>query len=70
VELSVDPTFQRQGLATYMVGESLRQLKQSGVAMVEIQHLDTDLRVASLCKKLGFSPVDATQLWHKTLAVT
>jgi ribosomal protein S18 acetylase RimI-like enzyme len=70
VELSVDPTFQRQGLATYMVGESLRQLKQSGVAMVEIQHLDTDLRVASLCKKLGFSPVDATQLWHKTLAVS
>jgi ribosomal protein S18 acetylase RimI-like enzyme len=66
VELSVLPQFRRKGLATYMVGESLRQLKQSGLGLVEIQHLETDQVVKSLCKKLDFKPIDSTVLWRKS----
>ncbi|MBL8889432.1 MAG: GNAT family N-acetyltransferase [Planctomycetaceae bacterium] len=67
VELSVLPQFRRKGLATYMVGESLRQLKQGGFGLVEIQHLETDNVVKSLCKKLEFKPIDSTVLWRKDL---
>lgn len=65
VELSVVPHHRRKGLATYMVGESLRQLKQSGIGLVEIQHVATDAVVKSLCKKLEFKPIDSTVLWRK-----
>lgn len=67
VELEVAPAWRRLGLATYLVGESLRQLKQAGVGLIEIQHLDTDLAVMSLCQKLDFTPIDATVLYRKTL---
>lgn len=67
VELEVAPAWRRLGLATYLVGESLRQLKQSGVGLIEIQHLDTDLAVTSLCQKLDFTPIDSTLLYRKTL---
>lgn len=67
VELEVAPQWRRTGLATYLVGESLRQLKQSGVGLIEIQHLDTDLAVASLCHKLDFTPIDSTVLYRKML---
>lgn len=67
VELSVLPQFRRKGLATYMVGESLRQLKQGGFGLVEIQHLGTDSVVKSLCKKLDFKPIDSAVLWRKSL---
>ncbi len=67
VELEVAPQWRRTGLATYMVGESLRQLKHAGVGLIEIQHLDTDLAVASLCQKLDFTPIDSTVLYRKPL---
>jgi len=67
VELEVAPKWRRTGLATYMVGESLRQLKQAGVGLIEIQHLDTDLAVASLCQKLDFTPIDSTVLYRTNL---
>ncbi len=69
VELSIVPHCRRKGLATYMVGESLRQLKQSGIGLVEIQHLATDNMVKALCEKLVFKPIDSTVLWRKTLPI-
>ena len=65
VELSVVPHLRRKGLATYMVGESLRQLKQAGIGLVEIQHVATDSVVQALCTKLDFKPIDSTVLWRK-----
>lgn len=67
VELFVEIPWRRRGLATYLVGESLRQLKQAGVGMVEIQHISDDVAVQTLCRKLGFTPVDSTHRWHKSL---
>lgn len=67
VELWVIPELRQKGIATYMVGESLRQLKQQGVALVEIQHPADDPVMSSLCNKLGFQSVDSTVMFEKKL---
>lgn len=67
VELSIVPHCRRKGLATYLVGESLRQLKQSGIGLIEIQHVASDEVVQALCRKLDFRPIDSTVLWRKPL---
>lgn len=68
VKLWVSPDLRGEGLATYMVGESLRQLKQQGVSLVEIQHVVSEKKLENLCDKLGFKEIDRTNLYSKRLA--
>jgi len=67
VELWVQPELRQKGVAKYMVGESLRQLKQHGVALVEIQHLEKDPAMTSLCNRLGFQTIDAVSTFVKLI---
>lgn len=64
IELWVTPDLRQKGIATYMVGESLRQLKQQGVSLVEIQHPEADRAMQPLCDKLGFQTIDASTTYH------
>ena len=55
LQLEIQPTYRQQGLATYLLGEALRQLRQQGVALAEA-HLDhTNLPATALLQKLGFA---------------
>lgn len=67
IELWVTPDLRKKGIATYMVGESLRQLKQQGVSMVEIQHPENDLAMQPLCDKLGFQTIDTAYTFQRPL---
>lgn len=68
IELWVTPDLRKKGIATYMVGESQRQLKQQGVSLVEIQHPLDDPAMQPLCDKLGFQTVDHSETFHRSLA--
>lgn len=57
VDLSIEPEFQRQGLGTLLVGESLRHLTEQGFASVEIQLRQDDEATLALARKTGFQQI-------------
>lgn len=56
-DLNIEDNRRRQGRATYLVGEALRQLGSQGVSLVEVQVARADAATMSLFLKLGFSEV-------------
>jgi ribosomal protein S18 acetylase RimI-like enzyme len=60
--LQTTPEFRRQGLATYLVGESLKHLASMGVARVEAQTEFSDLASLKLFTKLGFQQIATSKL--------
>jgi GNAT superfamily N-acetyltransferase len=65
VDLFVQPQSRRQGLATFLLGEALRQLHQQGVAMAEARANRQDFAAIDLFRKLGFVEVDQAVLFAK-----
>lgn len=68
VDISVEPDYRRRGLATFLLGESLRQMQSQGVTLVEVQSNADDLAAQGLLLKLGFTPIDRGTLLVKQLA--
>lgn len=66
-DLSVLPEFQRTGLATFLVGESLRRLMQNGIGLVEAQARQSDEASMGVFHKLGFEQVAEGMLMRKSL---
>ena len=60
--LHTDPEFRRSGLATYLVGESLKHLAASGIARVEAQTQASDEASLKLFTKLGFEKTATSTL--------
>lgn len=60
--LQTNPEFRRKGLATYLVGESLKHLAASGIHRVEAQTQVSDEASLKLFTKLGFQQVAASKL--------
>lgn len=60
--LQTDPEFRRQGLATYLVGESLKHLASMGVGRVEAQTEVSDEASLKLFTKLGFKQFATSKL--------
>ncbi|MDB4755846.1 GNAT family N-acetyltransferase [Mariniblastus sp.] len=58
-DLQIDSSLRRAGLATFLVGESIRQLKDHGSTVVEIQTESHDDASAGLLQKLGISQIDS-----------
>jgi len=56
-DLRIDDSKRREGRATYLVGESLRQLAAKGTALVEVQISQQDPATLTLFEKLGFRTV-------------
>ncbi len=48
--------YRRGGLGTFLVGETLREFAKDGVALVEVQLLESDSRGVQMATKLGFAP--------------
>src|SRR5690606_31066888 len=59
IELEVPTHYQRQGLATLLAGETLKQLQHHGITLGEVQTMQHNAPALRLYDKLGFRQVDA-----------
>ncbi len=66
--LRVVDSLKRQGLATLLNSESLRQLQLNGVAVVEVQTMQHNAAALGLYRKLGFEEVDQGIVLRKRAA--
>lgn len=65
--IEVDPNQRREGLATFLLGEALKQLAAEGAAVVEAHSGENDESSSSLFRKLGFVDVDHATAYEKHL---
>lgn len=56
-DLQVMPQFRRSGVATYLIGESIKSLMQRGVGQIEVQAQLSDQASVGLFQKLDFQQV-------------
>lgn len=63
IEVAADQ--RREGLATFLMGDALKQLAGDGVALAEAQADDDDLSSTALFRKLGFVEVDRGTIYEK-----
>jgi ribosomal protein S18 acetylase RimI-like enzyme len=68
-DLRIDPGQRRGGMATYLVGEAMRQLAQNGVGRIEVQVRDSDTASLGVFRKLGFETVTQGYLMSKPISV-
>lgn len=66
IQVEVAEGVRRQGLATFLIGEALRQLHDQGVTLVEVQVMQDNAAALCLCRKLGFHQVDEGLVLEKT----
>ena len=67
-DLNVSEEMRRCGIATFLVGESLRHLMQQGVGLVEAQTRESDQPAIGVFRKLGFEEVGKGLLMSKPIA--
>ena len=65
--LSIMEKLRRGGIATYLVGESLKHLAKSDVTMVEAQTRSSDAASVALFEKLGFKKTSSGTLLSYSL---
>lgn len=68
LDLTVDESARRGGLATHLLGEALRELHSHGANLCELQIPQHDMAMRGLTKKLGFEEVDQGIVLRKQLA--
>jgi ribosomal protein S18 acetylase RimI-like enzyme len=66
IDLHVAENARRQGLATFLVCDALRQLFAQGISLVEVQIDAENLPATRLFAKLGFEQVDEATEYCKT----
>ncbi len=69
VDLVVAERLRRGGLATFLLGEALRQLNRQGIAQVEVQTMRHNRAAVGLYEKLGFVKVDSGTVMRKQSGV-
>ncbi len=67
IDVRVDPSHRRQGLATFALGESFRQLARAGVASVEMLATEKNPATVRLCRKLGMKEIARGTVFRKTV---
>lgn len=67
IDIEVDPSRRGGGVATCLLGESLRPLAQRGIALVEAQVSDSNAAALRLLRRLGFVQVDAGTVLTKNV---
>jgi len=65
LQVEIDPAIRRQGHATYLLGEALRQLQAQGATLAEVQVPDSDTAALAVFRKLGFEEVDQAVVFQK-----
>jgi RimJ/RimL family protein N-acetyltransferase len=66
-DLNVQEEFRRCGLATFLVGESLKHLAQEGVGLVEAQTLSQDEAACRVFTKHGFEVIGRGHIFERAV---
>lgn len=66
VDLEVAESHRRQGMATFLLGESFRQLREHQVSLVEVQTMERNKPALELYNALGFKVVDRGSVYRKS----
>ncbi len=67
VDLFVEPNARRQGLATHLIGELVRNLSGHGVAFIEAQSSESQAPLLGLYRKLGFQQIAEGIVYRKEI---
>lgn len=59
LNFQVDDQERRATLATFLLGEAIRELQSFGVTLVEVQADDADTELVEVCGNLGFQQIDS-----------
>ena len=65
IELKVDETQRRHGLASFVLSEAFRQFLRQGIATVEVQAMEHNPSALSFYRKLGFQEVGKGSVFRK-----
>jgi GNAT superfamily N-acetyltransferase len=65
IDVSVDESYRRRGLALFLLSEAFRQFLRQGIMHVEVQARQTNTALLAICRKLGFEQVGEGGLWKK-----
>lgn len=65
IDVHVNADSQRQGLATFLLAETLKELHQQGYGLVEAQTMERNVAAIKLYEKLGFTPTDTGRVFRK-----
>jgi len=65
IDVDVAADHRRQGLATFLLGESFRELFQQGITLIEAQTMRQNAAAHALYKKLGFMEVGQGAIMRK-----
>jgi GNAT superfamily N-acetyltransferase len=65
IDLAVDPSRRRQGLATFLLGEALQNFARQGIMLVEVQTMQHNAAAVALYRKLGFQQIDQGTVFRK-----
>lgn len=69
MDLHIAPDCRRQGVGAYLVSEALRQVKETGISLAEIQLLEQNEAAIGLFAKLGFEQVDVGWVLKKEIPI-
>jgi ribosomal protein S18 acetylase RimI-like enzyme len=67
-DLEVCHDVRRQGLATFLLSESLERLRSRGIVRIEAQTMQANAAALALYAKLGFTRVDEGAVYRKESA--
>jgi GNAT superfamily N-acetyltransferase len=65
IDVQTRPELQRQGIATFLLGEAFHHLRSEGTTLVETQTMVHNAAALGLYKKLGFTPADQGAVYRK-----
>jgi GNAT superfamily N-acetyltransferase len=69
ISVAVDPTLLRQGMATFLLSEVMKEVSQQGFSLVEAQTMQRNAAAIRLYEKLGFRRVDSGAVFRKETQV-
>jgi ribosomal protein S18 acetylase RimI-like enzyme len=65
IELEVEPSTHRRGLASFVLSEACRQFVRQGITLVEAQVMQHNKAAIALYRKFGFEQVDQGSIYRK-----
>ena len=65
VQVGVDEAVRGQGLATHLLGETMRQLRSECITLVEVQAMRRNAAALALYEKLGFREIEQGIVFRK-----
>lgn len=65
IDLQVEPSYRRRGLAVYLLSEVFRQFQRQGIETVEVQTMQRNTAAVGVYEKLGFARAGGGAVYRK-----